>query len=424
MRVYMGRWQWIDDPAQAPEAHWQAPVQLKADRQAGIAMPAALDLRPRSKSGQAGPDNTGHYGLFVYNVAVTSPLLERDLGDDPQRVLTVAQIDAIGFGLGIDAGTITSRCLNDVFFEIMTVRAQVGGTNRANPMMPDQNMRLSLNIGGVTKTVTITPGTSPEWPSIRASLRGAYRRVRDATFAGRVKPDSHKKYLGALRRKYKFDNYREFVPPDLPDEGWLEPDTTVTDSFDRADSTDLGANWTEDRGDFQILTNVLDVVSLGALPNNTAIATHNTSLSTDDHYSQSLINRQTTGAAIGPGMIVRFGDIDNYYLGRVKISGVDDLAITKRVTGVQTDLGTLTEDWTNGAEMEMRVDGSPLNLYKDNVLKVGPITDTDLTGQLKVGVWTNDATAGVDWNLFEGADLAAAIARRRIGVGLGHSGRM
>ena len=421
MRVYLSRWDWV---ASLPEAHWQAPVQRLADRQAGIRLLSALDLRPNIKAGQAGPGNAGHFGLFAYNTPIVSPLVEADLGDDPQGILSPARIAGIESRLGLVDGTITSTRLLDVVFEVMTQRAQVGGANRPNPILPGQDLKLSLSIGGVAKTVTLEPRASPEWGICRASLRESYRRVRSDTLAGRVRPNSHRKYLGALRRKYRIENHMEFVPPDLSDEGWLEPDTTVTDSFDRADSTDLGANWTEDRGDFQILTNVLDIVSLGASPNITAQATHNTSLSTDDHYSQALINRQTTGSAKGPGMIVRFGDIDNYYLGRVFILPVDLLLISKMVTGTPSDLALFEEDWTNGAEMELRVDGSTLNLYKDNVLKIGPITDTSLTGQLKVGVWTDDATSGVNWDTFEGADLAVAVARRRVGVGLGHSGRM
>lgn len=194
---------------------------------------------------------------------------------------------------------------------------------------------------------------------------------------------------------------------------------TFTDNFDRADSTNLGADWDEiavDAGsDHAISTNRLRHNTGGGAEGYVRMVNP---LDTDNHHALVTLADQPSGTGyFGP--TVRMSTADRtFYLGyRRETVGVVDLRdkfhISKWVAGTETILvseGAASTQPAMPYTFDLTADGSTLTLAINGVDTL-TVTDTSITGNLRAGVWSLITTAGtrvVDWDDFTAADLSAA----------------
>lgn len=190
--------------------------------------------------------------------------------------------------------------------------------------------------------------------------------------------------------------------------------TVIADDFTRADADAMGSSsegwsWTETAGDIDIVTNAAEVITLGGA----ALARAESSLASDDHYSQVAITawQGGTGASVSrPGVAVRYHTSDvTYYLARYE-TGFDRFELFRFVTGASTSIGTQaatqpTPPWT----LRLEVDGSALEVFQDGVSKQ-TATDTNITGNVRTGLREfqgGSVTTETVFDDFEAGDLAA-----------------
>lgn len=174
----------------------------------------------------------------------------------------------------------------------------------------------------------------------------------------------------------------------------------LSDNFDRANSTSLGADWTEVAGDWTIASNQL-------LPANSgqSLLRHTTDLNTDDHYCQITVVSLASTTNNYPAVLVRYStSADTFYMGRFA-RPTNTWEIARRVAGTFTTIastaGTLTPPYT----IRLEVAGSDLRLYEGATLRLST-TDANITGNLRVGLRDNGAGGASDvLDDFEAGDL-------------------
>lgn len=159
----------------------------------------------------------------------------------------------------------------------------------------------------------------------------------------------------------------------------------ASDNFNRADGDSLGSNWTEQVGDFDILTN--RAIQNTASGNN--IATWDTNISSSpagDYNIKSIVRCDVTGGAAVVGRWTASTDYYQTHLNTVS----QDLRIRKRVADVATTLGTyvggygITTDYT----IEMKMVGSTITAYEASTLRL-TVTDSDLKAEGKPGLFAD-----------------------------------
>ena len=184
--------------------------------------------------------------------------------------------------------------------------------------------------------------------------------------------------------------------------------TTITESFNKADSDILGPDltWTELAGDIDVVSNQARSATLGGFVRARA----ETDLSSDDHYAQAVVGASEETALARPGVITRKDSSTTLtqYEFRAYFDN-DTVLIVRLVGGTATTIGgawayTLTAGTTY--TIKGSVDGSTLKLYMNGVQQGTDITDTQITGNLRCGLVGFKNTSGyVSWDNFEAGDL-------------------
>lgn len=155
---------------------------------------------------------------------------------------------------------------------------------------------------------------------------------------------------------------------------------TYSDNFNRSDTgsnAGWGANWQHYTGGsssntgWEILSNqgrcVASFTQRAALWNGGAVA--------NDQFSKAAVQALSgDGAAY---VCVRATDDNNCYRGGWLSSGTARLS--KVIAGVSTTLGSASLTFSAGDTIEVRASGTSISLYVNDVLQVGPITDSDLS---------------------------------------------
>lgn len=177
---------------------------------------------------------------------------------------------------------------------------------------------------------------------------------------------------------------------------------TVSDDFNRADSSSLGASWTEVAGDSQIVSNRLRAVSTGTACSNR----YDTDLSNDNGIAEAdnIINTNAASGNGGPMARFQSGADTGYYANR---GGNSALGVFKRVTGTNTSLGTTTYTFgTATYHIRLQVIGSTVRADRDYDLTTTTVTDTAITTGTRTGIYllTNTSVARSEWDNFAGRD--------------------
>lgn len=358
MRLWLGPFAWRQVFTSGGMG-WSAPLGARV----------VFDLRTMAHASAAGPAALGH-GLFVTPDAIT---LGGSYGELADTLGPLEKADIQTFLNLPDPVLADTR--RDLLVHLLTRHADADGLTFARPLMPNRFGLLSLAVGGAEFEHRLATD-SPYWLKIQRVYQEQYRAIRARTLAGEALPGFYRRWLGRLIRKLRGFDYRLFIPNDLPDEAPLEPATTITDSFNRADADPLGSSsegwsWTEVNGDLDIVSNEAKGMSVATNSRGRA----ESDLSSDDHYAEiDMITEEggplTRYAAAADTCYWFFSDAGRIF---------------KVVTGTPTELASSTSV-AGPATMRLITDGSSLEGTVGGTNRVGPITDTAITGNTRCGL--------------------------------------
>ena len=395
--------------ALTPTLHWRMPTGTLG----------MVDLRSLPDQGLVGP--TPH-GLALF-VTANSTNLGGDytlLGQAPRPdglTLTPADRTAwrTAFGLPNPLGPGT---LADALWETLTVQADPTGVDRPMPIDCGIDGRLELHLAGALVRSQPFRAADPEATPLIDMVQRTYRRYRQACLDGIHPPTHYRKLLGSWVAKYRVP-YRQLQPSDLPDEPPLPPETTLTESFNKADSSTLGPvqTWTE-FGDFAA-TNSWEVVSNRArvIAASTTLslvgesARAEAALSGSAHYAQIDIVTLTNGAAneqLGPAC--RFSaSVVELYCSRL-LSLISEYQILKFVGGVASQIGASFSVTPSPPDVaRVQADGSTIKAFLEGVERIS-VTDTAITGNTRCGMFGYSSTGtGAEADSWIASDLGIAF---------------
>lgn len=189
--------------------------------------------------------------------------------------------------------------------------------------------------------------------------------------------------------------------------------TTFTDDFNRADSSNLGAGWTEVSGDWSIASNQLSPGNAGG----TIILRTATAMATDDNSSQITV---ATTATASQGVWCR-GDatIANGYLWRNNGTSWDLFSV---IGGSFLNIATFAAAAANGDVMKVQAVGTTIKGFVNGVERAS-VTDVGVVTGKNVGV-RSESTSGLRYDNFTGADVGsgADVPATLAGDGGAHAG--
>lgn len=395
MRFWVGPLEWV--PAGLP--HWRKPADALA----------WLDFRSLPQQAAPGPAPSGN-AFFITANAVTLGAGYTLLGQAPTPggvTLSAAQRAAWRNTFGLPAA-LSGPTLADALWDTLVLQADPIGQDRSPPLLPERNGVLRLSFGGLGREIRLRPA-DPEWLPIRERLRHVYRTIRQQAIAGQCRENQHRRLLSVWIEQFRLRNVdrAEFIPSDLPDEAPLPHETTITESFNTADSDTLGPDrtWTELVGDTDIVSNKAQTVTVVT----ECVARCDADLSSTDHYVQAVVGAFAEVAFDAPAVIGRKDGTATltYYMAYSDFA-VDTVSIYKCEAGTFTEIaGPTAMTLTAGTTylLKLQCNGSTIKLYVDGVEKLS-LTDTAITSGLRCGLRGASSTNSVTWDSFQAADLA------------------
>lgn len=170
--------------------------------------------------------------------------------------------------------------------------------------------------------------------------------------------------------------------------------TSFSDDFNRADSTDLGANWVEVSGDWSIVSNQLSPGSAGG----TIILRAASSMSSNDNYAQAAI---AATASVSHGVWCRGNsNISSGYLWRNDGTSWNLFSV---VGGSFTLIGTYATAAVSGDVAKVQAVGSTVKAYVNGVERVS-IVDTSVSAGVNVGI-RSESSGSIRWDNFSAGDV-------------------
>ncbi len=187
----------------------------------------------------------------------------------------------------------------------------------------------------------------------------------------------------------------------------------ATDSFDRADAADLGANWAQQNG----LSDHWKIVSNAAKPETfaaDAMSTYTAGSFPADQYSKGIIGVISGNAdQSGGGVAVRCStSAKTWYWLVVNDGGSNNVTIAKTVATSYTLLAQGTSGYVAGDEIELDVQGTSLIALRNGVQVLTAIDASIATGQPDVAY----SSSITDFSLlnWEGGDF---LSPAQLGAG-------
>jgi hypothetical protein len=172
--------------------------------------------------------------------------------------------------------------------------------------------------------------------------------------------------------------------------------TSFSDDFNRADSTNLGANWVEVSGDWSIVSNQLSPGAAGG----TIILRAAGAMASNDNYAQVTIAATTVASQ---GVWCRGNsNISQGYLWRNNGTSWDLFQV---VGGSFTVIGTYTAAAAPGDVAKVQAVGTTIKGYVNGVQRVS-VTDTAVTTGTSVGI-RSDSAGAIRYDDFSAADVTA-----------------
>ena len=383
---------WTWDSGQ--ESKWRRPV---PDKLLGL-----VDLR--SLPQQAARVTASGFGFFAYSEPVSIPGAI-ELGSSLDDALTAAHKREIERAIRLEGGwdiSLGADTVREILAEFLTVGADPTGQNFARPLLSEE-----IHLGGV-----VWQGKVRDSPIWQANVLSVYQQDFQRLRQESDDIEHHRRVLGALDLKLR--RYGIGAGDIAPDLEPLPPSTTITESFNTADSTTLGPDlsWTE------ITANLWEVVS-NQVKDETGVTTlkmarADSDLSSADHYGQLIVASLGSGTSrIGAAARVQTDDTTTITAYYANLRNNDELELEKIINGTDTGLNSTAQTVTLPDTVKVEINGSTLKSYF-NGTEVASVTDTGITGYLRAGITARNSSgstvaAGDD---FEAADLAVAAARR------------
>lgn len=368
----------------------------------------AIGIDLRSLAGHAALT----YGLFWSEKPFSDDY--RVVGRGDLRDITDAPRDVIASMFGLR--TLSGDSLADMLWGLLTVAADPIGDDRAFPIMPTRRKHLELVLSGhgVIARKTFDPALA-EAPVVQDLLRRQYRVTREAALAGALKDEVHHlRVLDAWVEKYGLaEEY--FRPPDLPVETLVKHETTINESFNKADGA-LGPDltWVDFHG-----SGVYEVVSNAAERVASAVgaARADSALSSDDHYAQAEFAALAFSDRSAGVMARQAGDATQTYYIAVA-DGTANGETWKSISGSYTGIGSQGGTFAVGDVIQLECDGSTIARKKNGTIQ-NSTTDTAISGNLYTGLASVHAIAGAPaLDNFEAADLSAGATTNTAGITL------
>jgi hypothetical protein len=204
--------------------------------------------------------------------------------------------------------------------------------------------------------------------------------------------------------------------------------TFVSDSFTDTSNQSLGfhtgetgATWTEHTVTFTGDINISDANRARHSTANGDVAmwyASGTPINANYEIAAPLKHIANTSPAFADGVVIRLStSAVTGYLLRYITDGSFGLGgqwlLGKYVAGTFTSLGSYAEVLTPGDEpvVRLRADGDQISVYVDDVLRIGPITDTAITAAGRAGMWfqgIGSDTNGNHLSSFTATDITGA----------------
>jgi hypothetical protein len=297
-------------------------------------------------------------------------------------------------------------------WDALTTRSAPDGLGRPRPLVPTTAGRLELHLGplGRVRADRFAWGLHPHTGRLRDQLRGQFAlRWESGEY------DHARRCLDFEREKYALADglWRELVPPRLRPyvEGPLPHQTTITESFNKADSTTLGPDlsWTEISGGWEVVSNRCRKSTGSDAQSHCARA--DSDLSSADHYAQIASYYPGNTSYHGPACRLPGTSTETFY-SFVTASEDGTGYLVKMVAAAQTNIATGSVGTrTDGTLVKVEANGSTITGYFGGS-SAASTTDTAITGNVRAGLnqYHVTGTTGT-FDSFEAADLGGAAGQ-------------
>lgn len=288
--------------------------------------------------------------------------------------------------------------LADCLFDHLTNGSDPSGASACKPLVPTISGDLELYVAGhsLVKTQKFVWGVHQYTNRLRDLIRLDFRECFNNAQAGLYQdPQHYRRILDYWCDKYGLDKrtgWQGIVPPSLRNQfpGPLPHQTTITESFNKADSDTLGPDltWTEVDGDWDVVSNAARLESSSPGSGGTfRSAFADTDLSGSDHYSQVNVTSIGSGnddTLAGPGCRGTFLASETYY-DCVVYQNNDTVYLDKTVTNVLTVLTNTAITLAIPEVYKIEANGSTIKAYQAGVERLST-TDTSISSNTKCGI--------------------------------------
>jgi hypothetical protein len=388
VRLVLAPWEWTDDG-------WRKP--------GGDYTGGCIDLRTLAQAGTPGPAASG-LGLFAYEDLPPGIQVAADLGDDPLARMTVRRRNELADALGIARASLSDASLATILAEqVLGSLADPAGIARTKPLRMNHRGAV-VHLKGFGR-IWRTPFDSahPIFLQTLGVRRVDYARVRAMRLEraeqeiarGRDREAAETAALNALRRWNDYDavslgvDVDQIVPTRFVSDGRIPHATTYTETWPTDSSTISSGQdraWNEDSGDVRTTSDSY-LTTLETDP--PAFGRCTDDLSSDDHYHEALGTFAASEELHEIGVGVRKIDSTTKTFYEVRgrrsvFAASSNFTIRKYVAGTGTALDTdSVEPAASVYYLYCQANGSSIEAVYF-VTTLGPVTDTDITGNLLV----------------------------------------
>jgi len=365
--IYLGRLDWN---TRKGSPFWEAP-----------GGGSIIDLRTMDQQAAFGGAPQG-WAFCAYDAPQHHPLLEVDLGPDIDSGMKQAIRDALEQRIGPIPGS-AAASPREAIRLVLLHNGDPAGKSAHKPIYCAPGQRLEIHIGAFGK---IHDERIDDLAHKAAQNAIEVFRVDYEHIKSQYHPDTVQRVLGAQMLKMfgRMDQAKvaELLPRFAVDP-FKRPDTTITESFNKADSSTVGPEltWTEVVGAWSVVSNQISYDSTSG-PDGHIRA--EADLSSADHYAQLVITNLRDGADSSFGPSVRFASAattmyDSWWYQR------SDVFITKTVAGSRTNLTSAAASGVAPHTLKLNITGTGLTLYFDGVSKA-TATDSAISTGVRCGV--------------------------------------
>lgn len=294
---------------------------------------------------------------------------------------------------------ITEKAALELAKKKLILESDPMGLSGIKPLMPHPDGRLIISLGPLRHEQKLDR-SSEHFQKVKMVMMKNFERMT---------LEEGRRYLGAVKKQLGFNPVVSVDP--------LDPHTTVSDDFNRADGS-LGAGWTvfpTDDGNVAagIVSNEAKCTVTSTFPN--VWVRFETALSAVDHFSEGTITALTNGGGnfVSAGTVVRIStDITNstmdfYYSQLYYSAGTTQGYMQKCVNGSRTVIAQdLAYAWTVPTLFRLDATGTTITMTNGGVQKF-QVTDSAVSVGNKAGIYlyrngTSDTATLDNWQASDG----------------------